>query len=67
MFDKYLNVDNDTFDILNVKQVYKKYYDLLDHNKLFKDKEISIAKEINYNDIGYTDIVVYDHVFSEHG
>lgn len=67
IFDKYLGVDNDNFDILNIKQVYKKHYDLLDHNELFKNKKVVTEKTLNYNQIGYNDTFLYDHVFSEHG
>lgn len=67
IFDKYLDKDNSNFNILNIKQTFKKYVDLFDHNNLFKNKIVSTEKVLNYQSIGYTKKFEFNHILSEHG
>lgn len=65
IFDKYLSINNDTFNILNVKQTFKKYFDLINYNELFVNKKVDISKNI---DLSYLyENIITNHIFSING
>jgi hypothetical protein len=67
ILDKDLSEDNDSFNILNIKKTYRKYYDLIDYKNLQENKTISTIYNIDYSNIYGNVNLLNSHLFSDTG